>query len=116
MQVWAQTPSGWRRAALERQLVELVTMDALLRGAPAPAGSLTRLARLAAVFRHVNRPDGAAATAGTRALVHVSRGDPVAAHAALLEADRLDPATPGVARLARALLAAGGGPGAVRSG
>jgi hypothetical protein len=46
--------SGRRRARLERQLLELELVDALLGRRPPKPGSIASLARLIAVFEHLS--------------------------------------------------------------
>jgi hypothetical protein len=103
---WAHTPSGRRRAMLDRQAVELETIGALLRNAPPPAAASERLHRLAAVFEHLSDLDGLADTAGSQALVAIAAGDIAGAVAAYRAATRLRPDRSGVIALARSLLEA----------
>jgi hypothetical protein len=101
---WAHAPSGRRRAMLERQVVELETIGALLRGAAPPTSASPSLRHLSAVFRHVSDRKGWADTAGTQALVRIAMGDIEGAITALDEATLLRPEPVGVIGLVRILL------------
>jgi aminodeoxyfutalosine deaminase len=89
-------PSGRRRALLERQLIELDAVVALLRGRKAPRAAPDALARLMEVFEHVADTSGMADAAGTQALVAFAARDIAASLAALRVAARLRPEPIGV--------------------
>ncbi len=106
LDAWAHAASGRRRAMLERQAIELETMLAVLRRTLPPDDALPRLRRLSAVFAHVADVEGAADTAGTRALVAFAANDLEAARSALQESARLRPEASGVVTLAQRLVEA----------
>ena len=91
LDAWAHAPSARRRAVLERQVLELETIDALLRGARPPATAVPRLRRVSEVFQHVVDHDGFIDSRGVRALVAVAAGDPSTAVRTLDEIAALRP-------------------------